>query len=219
MVRLLTHICVTWPQWVNSRRAPHTSPVQSRVSIWFWIKIFCVIKGLPCIKNIVLASHPCTCVLHRQVTQLHTLKLPKFFHFHGDFHQNWYFAHPKISFAHPELPFLAKSMMKNIMLLNQPLTWGGGNHGPPGTAGMGSDSLSGRWRSTRGRWRTTAMKWIYGSPWWVVRERVGSHCSGCARLDERRQRRCRWRPSTRGASCGCACKTGAGGAFWKYKEI
>ena len=61
--------------------------------------------------SIVLASHPCTCVLQRQLSQLHTLKLPKFFHFHGDFHQNWYFAHPKISFAHPELPFLAKSMM------------------------------------------------------------------------------------------------------------
>ena len=60
--------------------------------------------------HIVLASHPCTCVLQRQLSQLHTLKLPKFFHFHGDFHQNWYFAHPKISFAHPELPFLAKSM-------------------------------------------------------------------------------------------------------------
>ena len=60
--------------------------------------------------SIVLASHPCTCVLQRQLSQLHTLKLPKFFHFHGDFHQNWYFAHPKISFAHPELPFLAKSM-------------------------------------------------------------------------------------------------------------
>ena len=26
--------------------------------------------------NIVLASHPCTCVLHRQGGQLHTLKLP-----------------------------------------------------------------------------------------------------------------------------------------------
>ena len=60
---------------------------------------------------IVLASHPCTCVLQRQLSQLYTLKLPKFFHFHGDFHQNWYFAHPKISFAHPELPFLAKSML------------------------------------------------------------------------------------------------------------
>ena len=60
--------------------------------------------------NIVLASHPCTCALHRQGSQLHTLKLPKFFHFHGDFHQKWHFAHPKISFAHPELPFLAKSM-------------------------------------------------------------------------------------------------------------
>ena len=59
---------------------------------------------------IVLTSHPCTCVLHRQGSQLHTLKLPKFFHFHGDFHQKWHFAHPKISFAHPELPFLAKSM-------------------------------------------------------------------------------------------------------------
>ena len=60
--------------------------------------------------SIVLASHLCTCVLHRQESQLHTLKLPKFFHFHGDFHQKWHFAHPKISFAHPELPFLAKSM-------------------------------------------------------------------------------------------------------------
>ena len=39
-----------------------------------------------------------------------TLKLPKFFHIHGDFLQKWHFAHPKISFARPELPFLAKSM-------------------------------------------------------------------------------------------------------------
>ena len=61
-------------------------------------------------SSIVLASHPCTCVLQRQLSQLHTLKLPEFFHFHGDFHQKWHFAHPKISFAHPELPFLAKSM-------------------------------------------------------------------------------------------------------------
>ena len=59
---------------------------------------------------IVLASHPCTSVLHRQLSQLHTLKLPIFFHFRGDFHQNWHFAHPKISLAHPELPILAKSM-------------------------------------------------------------------------------------------------------------
>ena len=53
--------------------------------------------------GIVLASHLCTCVLHRQLSQLHTLKLPKFFDFHRDFHQKWHFAHP-------ELPFLAKSM-------------------------------------------------------------------------------------------------------------
>ena len=66
-------------------------------------------KSVTCV-HIVLASHPCTCVLHRQLSQLHTLKLPEFFHFHGDFHQKWHFAHPKISFAHPELPFLAKSM-------------------------------------------------------------------------------------------------------------
>ena len=64
-------------------------------------------------QNIVLASHPCTCVLHRQGSQLHTIKLPKFVNFHGDFHQKWHFAHPKISFAHSELPFLAKSMMQN----------------------------------------------------------------------------------------------------------
>ena len=59
---------------------------------------------------IALASHLCTCVLHRQLCYLHTLKLPKFFNFHGDFHQKWHFAHPEFSFAHPELPFLAKSM-------------------------------------------------------------------------------------------------------------
>ena len=63
--------------------------------------------------NIVLASHLCTCVLHRQLCYLHTLKLPQFFHFHGDFHQKWHFAHPEVSFAHPELPFLAKSMRCN----------------------------------------------------------------------------------------------------------
>ena len=72
---------------------------------------WCEIDILSSILRIVLASHPCTCVLQRQLSQLHTLKLPKFSHFHGDFHQNWYFAHPKISFAHPELPFLAKSMI------------------------------------------------------------------------------------------------------------
>ena len=66
--------------------------------------------------HIVLASHPCTCVLHRQGSQLHTLKLPKFFHFHGDFHQKWHFAHPKTSFAHPELPFLTKSMLGHNQL-------------------------------------------------------------------------------------------------------
>ena len=67
-----------------------------------------------CIHGIVLASHPCTCVLHRQLSLLHTLKSPKLFHFHGDFHQKWHFAHPKISFAHPELPFLAKSMIHGM---------------------------------------------------------------------------------------------------------
>ena len=61
-------------------------------------------------RTIALASHLCTCVLHRQLCYLHTLKLPKFFNFHGDFHQKWHFAHPEFSFAHPELPFLAKSM-------------------------------------------------------------------------------------------------------------
>ena len=61
--------------------------------------------------TIALASHLCTCVLHRQLCYLHTLKLPKFFNFHGDFHQKWHFAHPEFSFAHPELPFLAKSML------------------------------------------------------------------------------------------------------------
>ena len=60
--------------------------------------------------GIVLASHLCTCVLHRQLCYLHTLKLPQFFHFHGDFHQKWHFAHPEVSFAQPELLFLAKSM-------------------------------------------------------------------------------------------------------------
>ena len=63
-------------------------------------------------KCIVLASHLCTCVLHRHLCYLHTLKLPQFFHFHGDFHQKWHFAHPEVSLAHPELPFLAKSMFK-----------------------------------------------------------------------------------------------------------
>ena len=55
--------------------------------------------------SIALASHLCTCVLRRQLCYLHTLKLPKFFNFHGDFHQKWHFAHPEFSFAHPELPF------------------------------------------------------------------------------------------------------------------
>ena len=64
-----------------------------------------------CIWIIALASHLCTCVLHRQLCYLHTLKLPKFFNFQGDFHQKWHFAHPEFSFAHPELPFLAKSMI------------------------------------------------------------------------------------------------------------
>ena len=67
---------------------------------------------------IVLASHLCTCVLHRQLCYLHTPKLPQFFHFHGNFHQKWHFAHPEVSFAHPDLPFLAKSM--STCLLN----WG-----------------------------------------------------------------------------------------------
>ena len=48
------------------------------------------------------------------LSQLHTLRLPEFFHFHGDFHQKWHFAHLKISFAHPELPFLVKSMHVTI---------------------------------------------------------------------------------------------------------
>ena len=61
-------------------------------------------------NTIGLASHLCTCVLHRQLCYLHTLKLPQFFHFHGDFDQKWHFAHPEVSFAHPELPFLAKSV-------------------------------------------------------------------------------------------------------------
>ena len=61
-------------------------------------------------RHIVLASHLCTCVLHRQLCYLHILKLPQFFHFRGDFHQKWHFAHPEVSLAHLELPFLAKSM-------------------------------------------------------------------------------------------------------------
>ena len=69
-------------------------------------------------KIIALASHMCTCVLHRQLCYLHTLKLPKFFNFHGDFHQKWHFAHPEFSFAHPELPFLAKSMYKIQIVLS-----------------------------------------------------------------------------------------------------
>ena len=67
-------------------------------------------SGVGSNPSIALASHLCTCVLHRQLCYLHTLKLPKFFNFHGDFHQKWLFAHPEFSFAHPELPFLAKSM-------------------------------------------------------------------------------------------------------------
>ena len=67
--------------------------------------------------SIALASHLCTCVLHRQLCYLHTLKLPKIFNFHGDFHQKWHFAHPEFSFAHPELPFLAKSMCPRYMFL------------------------------------------------------------------------------------------------------
>ena len=50
--------------------------------------------GSALVQIIVLANHPCTCVLHRQLSQLHTLKLPQFFHFHGDFHQNWHFCTP-----------------------------------------------------------------------------------------------------------------------------
>ena len=65
--------------------------------------------------HIVLASHLCTCVLHRQWCNLHTLKLPQFFYFHGDFHQKRHFAHPEVSLAHPELPFLAKSMKVHIV--------------------------------------------------------------------------------------------------------
>ena len=38
-------------------------------------------------------------------------KITQILSFSWGFHQNWYFAHPKISFAHPELPFLAKSMI------------------------------------------------------------------------------------------------------------
>ena len=71
-----------------------------------------------CHNNIALASHLCTCVLHRQLCYLHTLKLPKFFNFHGDFHQKWHFAHPEFSFAHPELPFLAKSMHNKMLNAN-----------------------------------------------------------------------------------------------------
>ena len=95
--------------------APSLSMFKKAADIEFSYKIMVVCTTAEKIfvmswPSIVLASHPCTCVLHRQLSQLHTLKWPEFFHFHGDFHQKWHFAHPKISFAHPELPFLAKSM-------------------------------------------------------------------------------------------------------------
>ena len=51
--------------------------------------------------------HPC---FAQAIKLIAHPKLPQFFHFHGDFLQKWHFAHPKISFSHPELPFLAKSM-------------------------------------------------------------------------------------------------------------
>ena len=95
---------------------------------FLWIKgVFyhglCVIIYAGRIAYIVLASHLCTCVLHRQLCYLHTLKLPQFFHFHWDFHQKWHFAHPEVSFVHPELSFLAKSMIlayNNIVVIVVP---------------------------------------------------------------------------------------------------
>ena len=104
---------------VTSRECHRTPFMTSQHQLWFMtscnglIKSCCKLVPEPVlIQIIVLASHPCTCVLHRQGSQLHTLKLPKFFNFHGDFHQKWHFAYPKISFAHPALPFLAKSMIQ-----------------------------------------------------------------------------------------------------------
>ena len=76
------------------------------LGIWSWLQ--------NPVGTIVLASHLCTCVLLRHLCYLHTLKLPQFFHFHGDFHQKWHFAHPEVSLAHPELPFLAKSMVGTV---------------------------------------------------------------------------------------------------------
>ena len=39
---------------------------------------------------------------------------PWLFHFHRDFHKKWHFAHPKLSFAHHALPFLAKFMVAGL---------------------------------------------------------------------------------------------------------
>ena len=111
---------VTRPQWVKGLQnanmfwtdfesRTHTGLPEVSCSVWEQI-IPCWKCKMTCTQPIALASHLCTCVLHRQLCYLHTLKLPKFFNFHRDFHQKWYFAHPEFSFAHPELPFLAKSM-------------------------------------------------------------------------------------------------------------
>ena len=108
------------------------------------------------LQLIALASHLCTCVLHRQLCYLHTLKLPKFFNFHGDFHQKWHFAHPEFSFAHPELPFLAKSMLQ-LLLYSWLNTW---------LQRIGQRQVQDKRRNSSGKWcdslnvRKLVAKWI-----------------------------------------------------------
>ena len=64
------------------------------------------------VQGIVLANHLCTCVL--QLSLLHTLKKTNSFIFMAIFIKSLkeHFAHPKILLVHPELPFLAKSMVQ-----------------------------------------------------------------------------------------------------------
>ena len=122
---LIRHQAITWNNIVPSVRSCsiHQGAVHKKcsrfisklhlVTLYSWTTFYWFHTS-PCLFDIALASHLCTCVLHRQLCYLHTLKLPKFFNFHGDFHQKWHFAHPEFSFAHPELPFLAKSMLFDI---------------------------------------------------------------------------------------------------------
>ena len=115
------------------------------------------------VNHIVLASHLCTCVLHRQLSQLHTLRLPKFFDFHRDFHQKWHFAHPKISFAHPELPFLAKSMVNHPLVMSISCQQGINevNINQPGLI-QGQKSISGQNSGNQGRnlWKLKVLQLI-----------------------------------------------------------